>query len=331
MSEITSSYPFASSRIKAMETRLITREKLNRVIEAKDFEAAMRVLQELGFGQIMSGKVSFEQLISKELNEMDELLIAISPNDVFTKIMRADKDYHNLKVLIKLFMLDKSLDDADLSPGNISTEILKHAITENSYSDLTEKMKEALQYIDKQFAVAADVSIIGVALDRAYAKEIEILLPQMNDTLVTEYFSAYFDMANIIVFMRVRSSGHSKESFDNAYLRCGNIEKRVFSDAFELADESIFGTVVKGAFATALSPAFNEYHKTKSLYMMEKAKDYYLLSLLKRSRHDMFGIAPLMCYYIAKQREAAAVRMVMTAKQGGIDTEVVTKRLKELY
>jgi hypothetical protein len=38
-----------------------------------------------------------------------------------------------------------------------------------------------------------------------------------------------------------------------------------------------------------------------------------------------------MGYYVAKQREAAAIRMVMTAKQGGIDADVVTKRLKELY
>jgi vacuolar-type H+-ATPase subunit C/Vma6 len=52
---------------------------------------------------------------------------------------------------------------------------------------------------------------------------------------------------------------------------------------------------------------------------------------VKQERHDMFGIAPLMSYFIAKQREAAAVRMVMTAKQGGIDNDVVTERLKELY
>jgi V/A-type H+-transporting ATPase subunit C len=65
--------------------------------------------------------------------------------------------------------------------------------------------------------------------------------------------------------------------------------------------------------------------------MLEKKRDDYLLALIKEQRHDMFGIGPLLGYYVAKQREAAAVRMVMTAKQGGIDADVVTKRLKDLY
>jgi V/A-type H+-transporting ATPase subunit C len=65
--------------------------------------------------------------------------------------------------------------------------------------------------------------------------------------------------------------------------------------------------------------------------MLEKARDDYMLSLLEKQRNDMFGIGPLMGYYIAKQREAAAVRMVMTAKLGGISAETVTERIKELY
>ncbi len=331
MSEIASSYPYAAAKIKVLENKLITKDKLNRIIESKDFDTALHVLQELGYGNISSRHQSFELMIQHELDETDKLLLAISPSDVFIKIMRTDKDYYNLKILIKLLVLDKSLEDTELSPGNISIDTLRRAISENNYHELTDRMKEALLYIDKRFATATDVSIIGIALDRAYAKEISALVKQMNNELVTQYFESYFDFSNIIAFMRVRVSGHRKESFDDAHLHGGRIEKRTFSEAFELPDESVFNAVVRREFAEVLAPAFNDYLKTKSLYMMEKAKDDYLLALIKKHRHDMFGIAPLMCYYIAKQREAAAVRMVMTAKQGGIDNEVVTKRLKELY
>jgi V/A-type H+-transporting ATPase subunit C len=80
-----------------------------------------------------------------------------------------------------------------------------------------------------------------------------------------------------------------------------------------------------------LSDAFEDYAKSGSLYMMEKSRDDYLLSLLREQRHERFGIGPLMGYYIAKQREAAAVRLVMTAKLGGVDMDVAARRLKELY
>lgn len=330
MSESNSSYPFAGARIKAKENTLITRDKLNRIIEAKDFDMAMRVLSEIGYAQPMATGATFEEMIEKELVATDALLLEISPNDMFTKIMRAQKDYHNLKVLIKLLMQDRNLEEEQLLPGNITIETLRRAITENNYYELAPHMSDAMFYIDKRFAVALDASVIGVALDRAYAKEVEELCEQMRDELVTKYFNAYFDLSNIIAFMRIRVSGHTKESFEDAHLHGGTIDKRTFSEAFDLSDESVMGALAKGDYAAILYSAFDEYQKTGRLYMMEKAKDDYLFRILKQHRHDMFGFGPIMCYYVAKQREASAIRMVMTAKLGGIDAEVVTKRVKEL-
>lgn len=333
MSETNSSYPYASARVKAIETRLITKEKLNRLMEAKDYDAAMRQLAEFGYGQSAGaqGSGSFEVLIQKELDEADALLEALSPSDVFTRIMRAERDYYNLKVLIKLLMQDKPLDSVPLSAGNLTVDTLRRAITENNYYDLPETMKEALQYIDRQFTIAADASIIGIALDRAYAKEIEALVNRMNNPLVSACFEAFFDISNILSLMRVRRAGFTKDSFERVFVHGGRIDKRTLSDAFDLSDESIPAAVAKGAYSSVLSAAFDDFAKTGSLYMMEKSRDDYVLSLLKEQRHDMFGIGPLMGYYIAKQREAAAVRLVMTSKLGGIDAGVAGSRLKELY
>ena len=330
MSEITSSYPYAAARVKALETKLITRDKLNRVIETKDAEAALRILQELGYGQSASGKTSFEEMIKFELDEADAFLTSVSPSDVFIRIMRTEKDFYNLKVLIKMMLLDRSLDDAVLSPGNIPVDVIRHALADNNYFDLPDTMTDAMNYIDKQFAVAPDVSVIGIALDRAYAKQIRDLVKEMDNPLVTEYYKRYFDMSNFITLMRVRRSGHTKEAFERAYLKGGSIEKRKFSNAFDAADENLFDIVLRPAYMQ-MAQAYNEYKKGGSLYMLEKARDDDLMALVKKERHDMFGIAPLMGYYLAKQREAAAVRMVMTAKQGGIDNQTVQERLKELY
>ena len=332
MAETNSSYPFASARVKAIENRLITKEKLNRLIESKDYDSAMRQLAEFGYGQSAgaAGSGSFEALIHRELTDTDALLEVLSPSDVFTRIMRAEKDYYNIKVLIKLLMQDKPLDSVALVPGNLSADTLRRAITENNYYDLPATMKEALQYIDRQFTVAADASIIGLAMDRAYAKEVSALVAGMRNPLVSDYFTAFFDITNILALMRIRAAGLPRESFERACVQGGSIDKRTLSDAFDLSDESVPSAVAKGVYSTVLSAAFDDYMKTGSLYAMEKSRDDYLLSLLREQKHDMFGIGPLMGYYIAKQREAAAVRLVMTAKLGGIDSDVVTHRLKDL-
>ena len=331
MSEITSSYPYASARVKALEGRLITKDKIARVIEAKDADAAMRSLSEIGYGQPAPAGASFEQLISKELLEADALLGAISPNESFTRIMRSERDFYNLKVLIKLLMQDKPLDSVPLSPGNIPVETLRNALGENSYRDLPDTMTAGMHYIDRKFAAAADASIIGLALDRAYAKEIRGLLKELSDPLVTAYFQAYFDLSNFIALMRVRASDYGKETFERVFVKGGTIDRSVFAKAFDVADESLLSATLSSEYRRAMASAFVEYQKSKSLYMLEKARDDYLLSLLQKQRSDMFSIGPLMGYYIAKQREAAAVRMVMTGKLGGISAETVSARMKELY
>jgi V/A-type H+-transporting ATPase subunit C len=331
MSEITGSYPYASARIKALEGRLITKDKISRVIEAKDYDAAMRSLSEIGYGQPAPAGASFEQLISKELSEADALLGAISPSEIFTRIMRTERDFYNLKVLIKLLMQDKPLDSVPLSPGNIPVETLKNALGENSYRDLPDTMTAALHYIDRRFAAAADASIIGLALDRAYAKEVREMLKEMKDPLVTAYFRAFFDLSNFIALMRVRASDYGKETFERVFVKGGEIERSVFSKAFDLADENLLAATLTSEYRRAMAGAFAEYQKTKSLYMLEKARDDYLLALLEKERSDMFGIGPLMGYYIARQREAAAVRLVMTGKLGGISAETVAARMKDLY
>ncbi len=328
MSENLSSYPFASALVMAMGPKLMTNEKLTRLIEAKDFETALRQLSEFGYGQPAT---EFEAMIQKELEGADALLFKLSPSEVFTRIVHTERDYLNLKVLLKLRMRNQPLDSVMLNPGNISLEMLRRAVLESHHVDLPDHMKKALQYIERQLAMTADASVIGVALDRAYAKEIRDLAAQLKNELVTEYFTVYFDLSNIIAMLRVRAAGSPKETFDRAFLKGGRIEKRTLLDAFDMPDESVLKAAGRGGYTAMLADAFDDYLKTGSLYMLEKKRDDMLLSLLKDQRYDMFGIGPLFGYYIAKQREAEAVRTVMTAKQGGIDADVVTKRLKELY
>ena len=160
MSETNSSYPYASAKVKAMEGMLITKEKLNRIIEAKDFSMAMRILSEIGYAQPIATNAGFEQMIEKELIERRRAFAAgVLRVMFFTRIIRAEKDYHNMKVLIKLMMLDKSLDEIELTSGNIAVDKLKRALNENNYYDLPWTMKEAMLFIDKRFAVAADASV----------------------------------------------------------------------------------------------------------------------------------------------------------------------------
>ena len=71
--------------------------------------------------------------------------------------------------------------------------------------------------------------------------------------------------------------------------------------------------------------------QTGSIASLEKARDDYLLSLVKSRRHEVTTIFPIVGYLLARDREAKAVRLILTVKRNGLDDGVIAERLRELY
>ena len=67
------------------------------------------------------------------------------------------------------------------------------------------------------------------------------------------------------------------------------------------------------------------------LFFVEKARDDYLMGVLKEDRYDMFSSTMAASFLVAKEREAAAVRLLMVGMLNNIGINDIEKRLKDLY
>ena len=95
-------YPFAVASVRSMENKLLTKQKLLQMAEAKDAEEALRFLQDSDYGKTQIGDVhEFETMIQANLEEAYQAMGKLIPNEVFMDIFRFKNDYHNVKVLIK--------------------------------------------------------------------------------------------------------------------------------------------------------------------------------------------------------------------------------------
>ena len=95
-------YPFAVASVRSMENKLLTKQKLLQMAEAKDAEEALRFLQDSDYGKTQIGDVhEFETMIQANLEEAYQAMGKLIPNEVFMDIFRFKNVYHNVKVLIK--------------------------------------------------------------------------------------------------------------------------------------------------------------------------------------------------------------------------------------
>jgi len=92
------------SRLRALETKLLDKSKIDRLIDSSSPEEALKLLQETQYGNHMGNikrPEEYEILLSEELKRLYALMYEISPEKLIIDIMSIRYDYHNIKVLIK--------------------------------------------------------------------------------------------------------------------------------------------------------------------------------------------------------------------------------------
>ena len=97
-------------RIRVLETKLLDKTKLERIIDSSSGEEALKILGETEYSNVM-GNVKriedYEEILSSELKRVYKLLYEISPIKSVVDVMSIKYDYHNIKVLIKEKILNK--------------------------------------------------------------------------------------------------------------------------------------------------------------------------------------------------------------------------------
>ena len=80
-----------------------------------------------------------------------------------------------------------------------------------------------------------------------------------------------------------------------------------------------------------LRRALDTYEQSGDLTPVEKLEDDYLRERIEAHRYEPVSMLPLVGYLIARQREAAAVRMIMTALENRFPMDRLRERLRDMY
>jgi len=94
----------AVSRIWVLETRLLDKAKIDRMIEAPSANEVLRILNETEYSNVSANikrSEDYEEILTAELKRVYDLIYEISPVKDVVKLMSLKYDYHNVKVLLK--------------------------------------------------------------------------------------------------------------------------------------------------------------------------------------------------------------------------------------
>ncbi len=322
------SYAYACARLSALNKRLIEPQTILRMLDGTASDA-MRALSDVRYGNLSDAtEADAERMIEREMTDAMQEVRELSPKPAITDLFLLRADVQNLKVLIKARLMNQS--ETVFTPGGLfDRETLTAMVKDKQYAALPETISEALNALEKKLEIRVEPQTVSIALDRAYLAH--ALKQSEKQPVFSQYFRAEADFDNVLTFLRLRAMGSSIETLDEVILPAGGIEYSDLYNAYELSFDSLNRVLAKSVCANALLAGLNAMQRTGSIAEVEKARDNYLVSLLSEHKYESESIYPIVGYYLAKEREGRAVRLIITGKRNGLSDSVIRERLVKLY
>ena len=268
-----------------------------------------------------------EQLAADRVNQAAQDARALSPDPALVDCFLYAYDAANLKMLLKARLLGLSA-PALSDCGTIPADALRHAVTDHRYSTLPAAFRDAMNRLEQNIVTGIDPMSIDVAIDRAMYQLIFSRLKGTHSPVTLQYFRGHVDLLNAVALLRVRQMKNDEAFFMSVLLDGGTIRAQSWRLCF--AQPDMLSAMLAPYGASVTEAAKNAVMDGKRLPALEKAMDDALLELYRPFR---FQICPerAAAYFLAVQRETAAVRLILAGKQNGFDAENIRERLRDLY
>ena len=319
--------------IRILEKRLLTRNRLERMIEAQTPEEVLKLLGETEYSQDMAdihGSQDYEIILKRETERVFSIVRNMIKNTGIVDVLSLKYDYHNLKVLLKSKITGKDFSSLLMHAGTIDASKFKVKF-ETQSNDLPQEIMEAIDEVQKDFEENHNPQRIDIIVDKHYFRNLSRLAKEIDVKVITDYVEGLIDFQNMITLFRVQKQKRDARFLETVIFEGGTISKNKIVASINDNTDTILNKFKKEKLGTYLVKGLEAFSETKRLSELEKISDNYLMELNKESKYVVFGPEPLFTYLVAKEREINAVRMIMVSKINNISSDKIRERLRETY
>ncbi|MCD8368707.1 MAG: V-type ATPase subunit [Clostridiales bacterium] len=325
-------YLFLSTRIRVLERTLLTRERMERMLDAQTNEEAVKVLVECGYPEMPVVDVdTVNAALVKMREKVFEDLYSYAPDPAMIDVFKVKYDYHNVKTILKseAMGLDPArlLVDCGRVPAAELAEQLKPSDrkADGDSTPLLDAAREARELL----TTSHDPQRSDCVLDRAYFREMTAMAEATGSDFLEGYVRLLVDAANLKSLVRVLRMGKKRSFLEGILFEGGNVSVDRVLDCME-EDASLEAAYRDSLFQEAAALGQAAVHGGE-LTGFEKACDNALVRYVAASKYIPFGEQPVVAYLVAKENELTAVRIIMTGRLAGLSADTIRERLRESY
>ena len=323
-------YIFLSTRVKAMERNLLTRERIARMLEAPTNEEAAKVLVDCGYSEMteMTGS-ELDRVLGEQQQAMMADLGGCAPNKYIVDVFKLRYDYHNAKVLVKTEALGTQPDHLLMGGGRYDRQRLAEAYQREEMLAYSDFFRRGVARAREILGSTGDPQQVDFVLDRAYFEELTALAQESGNAFLQGYAALLVDVANLRSCVRASRLGRGTEFLNQVLVPGGTVSVRNLASARGEELSNLFRTG-RLAAAAAEGAAKSAPH-SGALTEFERLCDNAVMNYLSDGRRVPFGVEPILGYLYAREAEATTIRIIMAGRMAGLSTETIRERLRDAY
>ncbi len=314
---------YAIGRLSVLQKNALDQTKLDRLLQAPTAQDARRVLAEIGW----NAEGNYEQIASAHVEQACQTVRKLANDEKIIDCFLLRFDVNNLKMLIKARC--QGVEANALSLGGVyPTEQLQRDVAEKRYADLDPILAKVLDALEKRLLIQVDPLDIDATLDKALYETIFSWLPS-KAKIERTYFSSKVDLVNLIMALRALHMRKPATLFKALMLAGGNVTDAQWLRAYEKPETLplLVKNFSEGVFHAVLAAQTDP----GKIAQLERTMDNYLLSIYRPYRQSIDAAQRIIGYLLMREREAAAVRLIMAGKTAGFAAERIQERLRDLY
>lgn len=325
-------YGFATGRVRALEPRMVSRARIDRLIEAQNIEEIHRVLAETDYGPELRAADTIDEVeaaLEGRLGEVYQLLRESNLPADMARYFQSRHDFTNLRVLIKGGFGQQA--GVELSRlGEVSGETAGAIVADRTFSGLPSYLADAAVEAVALYSETKRLAVIDMALDRRYFNNLLALALKLRSKWIVAYTRLLIDLANGRTVARSRQEAAKIESVADYLLDGGNIAGTAWFDIYSKPETIVdrVGAIPDGRirqevidWLTGAAPV-SEYDLMADGIMID-----YLLS----SHRFMAGPEPVFAYAAAREHEVKLLRMIVFAHLSGLPAARIKARIGRIY
>ncbi len=345
------SYEYAVGRVKSLEARLIEPSSYQRMIDAPDFEEALRFLAEGQYSGRLT-KESFEAALDAAVSEAYKDVSGYSPDPYFTGMFLAEYDFLKLKAFLKEAFLKAQgqpvpsfsvpvpgfVPEADLRGIALEAQASEGARKDGlSFGDegkptdaevLKTSLRDAAYMAALRYVRAGrDPLEIDAAVDVATFAYLQKVASKRAASWALELIAVKADTANLMLVMRATRAGKGLRFIADSLVPGGAVPHERLMDAAKEGDERLRRVLESSPYWRSLADAFERWQKEGFIRGFEMSANLLVYSVVRQARTSTGGYVPVMGYLLMRQYEASIIRRILAGKAKALASGFIRERL----